>query len=69
MTKTRRPTLAAGAVIARVLIQRKLTRMRRYGRQLLPEASRAYLTALDDLADWIKRQPQRTRRPGGIGRR
>jgi hypothetical protein len=65
-----RTTVAAGAVIARDLLQRKL---RRELRRELSDAEgtyeEGYRHALQQLTQWLRDQPRRTRRPGGIGRR
>lgn len=71
MAKKRAATVARGAVIERSLIQQKLSRMTKAaddattknGAQIV-----GYLEALNELRAWLKAQPARTKKPGGIGR-
>lgn len=70
----RKPTMAAGAVIERDLVQRYLTRqMKKILRSCLghptPYSGQdVELRVLRRVSGWIKHQPERTRKPGGIGR-
>ena len=72
----RKPTKAAGAVIERDLLRRWIRRERRRcaGSADIGTGgvdryySQGYEKALDDLSEWLDAQPQRTKRPGGIGR-
>lgn len=74
MAAKRKPTIAAGAVIERSLVVRWARRCIHGLNDMtfdVPEraAHRAGMVdALNDLIDWLKSQPQRTRRAGGIGR-
>lgn len=64
---TRKPTIARGAVIERALVLAKIRRIL----DMTPDSgvySRAYRHGLSDLSDWLKKQPGRTARKGGIGR-
>lgn len=67
---TKRKTVAAGAVIARGLVQRKIARMTKQamGISSSQEYRLGYRVGLLELAQWLKQQPKRTARPGGIGR-
>lgn len=60
--QTRAATVATGAVIERSLIQRWITR------QLKLFSSTDYRMACIELRKWLKAQPARTKKPGGIGR-
>ncbi len=66
----RKATVARGAVIERSLVQRKIRRMLKMtetaGNKAWAEGVRA---ALNELMDWLKEQPKRTARKGGIGRK
>jgi hypothetical protein len=69
MATSRRPTQARGAVIERSLVQRWASRQHvQVATQGSGPRVRGYLDALLDLEQWLREQPKRTRRPGGIGR-
>lgn len=69
MAKKRAATVARGAVIERYLVQRKIARALRIitlsGGGSFREGQR---DALIQMRDWLKAQPARTKKPGGIGR-
>lgn len=68
----RKPTVAAGAVIEREYLKDKLTRMQHLSpatNQEFPEWAEGYSDAVEELRIWLKTQPGRTKRPGGIGRK
>jgi hypothetical protein len=62
-------TVGKGAVIARSLVQRKISRMRSKLSVLFQTERIGYESALNELSQWLREQPKRTKRPGGIGRR
>lgn len=69
MAKTRRPTIARGAVIERDLVQRYLRRlMKQVATQGHGPRQQGYIDCAQDVSGWLKEQPRRTRRRGGIGR-
>jgi len=69
MPNRRKPTVARGAVIERSLIKRWIGRTAaQVNTQPKSPRTRGYCEALADLLDWLRLQPGRTNRPGGIGR-
>ncbi len=58
----RKPTLAAGAVIERDAVRRWARR------QMARPCTASGMLLLDSLLAWLKEQPARTKRKGGIGR-
>jgi len=68
----RRPTVAAGGVLERGYVTDKLGRMAKMDPQTIvefPDWAEGYVDAVKELQIWLKTQPQRTTRHGGIGRK
>jgi hypothetical protein len=61
--KKRQPTIARGAVIERAYLYRWIARQLRE-----PGHTEGYRRAVRVLRNWLKAQPSRTKKPGGIGR-
>jgi len=66
----RKQTKAAGAVVERALIQRYIARRIAWakGQPFGLAYQQGHLLAMRELSAWLKAQPLRTQRPGGIGR-
>lgn len=63
-------TKAAGAVIERALVQRRIARMKiKKSASEISDFGAGFNLALTVLSDWIRSQPVRLKKPGGIGRK
>lgn len=62
--KKRKGGVGTGASIARVMVQRKITRLKK-----AYDVGSGAQIALDELRDWLKGMPKRTAKEGGIGKR